>query len=343
MIGEKERQAVMRVLMNGTLSGFRGDYAGNDGGEEVQRLESEWCRYFGCADAIAVNSATSGLEMALAAIGIKQGDEVIVTPWSMTCSASLPLLFGAVPVFADIEPLYYCLDPESVRAKITRRTKAIIVVDLFGHPYAKEIDQIAKENDLWVIEDAAQAIDAKRDGRYCGTLGDIGVYSLNVHKHIHCGEGGVVVTDNPMLGDRLMLLRNHAEAVESDFEMLYHTKLANQDLVGHNYRMTEIHAAIAREQLKKLPEIMSVYRGYADMFDIPVREGCIHSYYKYALMGQDVMIKGGHLEIFKFCRGYVRPIYQIPLFRNLGYAEGQCPVCEQLQDHIIIGSLKEQA
>jgi len=151
--------AVERVLMSQILSGFRGNKSpAFYGGNEVQEFEKKVEKKFNTGYAVACNSATSGLYMACAAIGLKPGDEVIVTPWSMSCSATAPLAFGAIPVFADIEPDHFCLDPEDVKKKITKRTKAIIAVDLFGQPFSPDLLEIAKEHGLYIIEDAAQAI-----------------------------------------------------------------------------------------------------------------------------------------------------------------------------------------
>ena len=144
-----------------------------------------------------------GLYCAAGASGIGPGDEVIVSPYTMSASATSAIIFNAVPVFADIEPDSFYLDPVSIESKITERTKAIIILDIFGHPYdADLVNEIAEQNDLIVIEDCAQAIYAQYKGKSAGTLGDVGVYSLNYHKHIHTGEGGVVVTDNDELAER---------------------------------------------------------------------------------------------------------------------------------------------
>ena len=251
----------------------------------------------------------------------------------MTCSASLPLLFGAKPVFADIEPDYYCLDPKSIASKVAYYTKAILVVDLFGMPYDVEaINAIAKKYNLYVIEDAAQAIGAKYKGKFAGTLGDIGVYSLNVHKHIQCGEGGIVVTDNDDLAMKVRLLMNHAEAVNNDLnEGRY------MSLVGMNLRMTELSAAIAREQLKKMPEIIEKYQEYAKDFDIPLRADCTSAYYKFASMN---MKKNPNKELYNLKDHYITPIYRMPLFRGLGYGQNLCPLCEEVESKIKLGWLK---
>lgn len=201
-----------------------------------------------------------------------------------------PLIYNAVPVFADIEYDYYCLDPEDVERKITEKTKAIITVDILGQPYdAKRIHEIAKKHGLYVIEDNAQGPLAMYQGNYAGTLGDIGIFSLNYHKHIHCGEGGILVTNDDELAERLRLIRNHAEAV---VEKKGVSNLNN--MIGFNLRMTEIEAAITREQLKKVKWLVEERRRNVtyleeNLKDIPfltmpkIREGCEHSYYVHAI------------------------------------------------------------
>src|SRR5574341_1205170 len=214
-VGKEEEKAVLRVIKSGVLSRFLGSWHEDFyGGPEVRAFEKEWAKYFNVKHAIAVNSATSGIYCAMGATGVGPGDEVIVSPYTMTASSVAPLIYNAIPVFADIEEDYFCLSPESVEERITERTKAIIVVDIFGQPYdADKINAIAKKYDLFVIEDCAQAPGATYKGKYAGTLGDIGIFSLNYHKHIHTGEGGVAVTNNDELAEKIRLIRNHAEAV----------------------------------------------------------------------------------------------------------------------------------
>ncbi len=360
MIGQEEKDAVLRVIDRGVLSGFQGNWSeAFYGGEEVRALEKEWAEYFGVKHAIACNSATSGLWMACAAIGLKglrsttycggydtiKPDECIVTPYSMTCSASIPLHFGAKPVFADIEEDYYCLDPASVEERITERTKAIIVVDLFGQPYdVEKINAIAKKHNLYVIEDAAQAIGAKYKGRYAGTLGDIGVFSLNFHKHIQCGEGGVVVTDNDELAFKTRLLCNHAEAVYNDIARQHELDRFNESiasLIGMNMRMTELQAAVAREQLKKLEGILQTVRKHAANFNVKVRPGCEHAYYRYAQTNPLTPWCEELRYLYHQKKHYITPIYKMPLFKALGYQDGLCPVCEEVEENIVLAWLKE--
>lgn len=350
-IGKDEEKAVLKVLRSGILSQFLGVWHKNFyGGIEVRRLEKEWAKFFKVKHAVAVNSATSGLYCAVGAIGINPGDEVIVSPYTMSASATAPLIYGAVPVFADIEEDYLCLDPKSVEQRITKYTKAIIVVDLFGQPYDKKrINSIAKKHKLLVIEDCAQAPGAMYKQQFAGTLGGIGIYSLNYHKHIHTGEGGIVVTNNDELAERVRLIRNHAEAVVENKGV---KDLIN--MVGFNYRMTEIEAAIAIEQLKKLPylvkkRIEKVEYLAKKLKEIPclepakVRPGCKHVFYGHALkfnqkiggVHRDKFVAAVRAELMpsklresegvNIGVGYIKPLYLLPLYQkriafgNAGY------------------------
>jgi perosamine synthetase len=353
-IGEEEKRAVSRVLDSGVLSKFLGCW--NDdfyGGPEVRALEQEWAAYFGAKHAIAVNSNTSGLFCAVGAIGVEPGDEIIVTPYTMSATATAPLIFNAVPVFADIEAEHFCLAPAAVREKITARTKAILVVDLFGQPYdAASINQIATQHGLFVIEDTAQAPGAMQAGKFAGTLGHIGVYSLNYHKHIHCGEGGLIVTDDDDLADRMRLIRNHAEAV---VEAKGVSNLTN--MIGFNFRLPEMEAAVARCQLRKLPALLQKRQeksGYlsARLAQIPaiipprVRHNCTHAYYVHACRFQEdiagvcrnAFVDAVKAELppfalreaegVKLSYGYVKPLYLQPLFQQrIAYGSKGFPFC----------------
>ncbi len=286
-IGAEEEAAVIRVLRSGVLSKFLGCWDEDFyGGPEVRALEAEWATYFGAKHAVAVNSATSGLYAAVGASGISPGDEIIVSPYTMSASATAAIVYGAVPVFADVEEDYFCLDARRVEELITERTKAIIVVDLLGLPFDVDgITALARKYDLKVIEDCAQAPGARFAGRFAGTLADLGVYSLNYHKHIHTGEGGIVVTDDDLLAERVRLIRNHAEAVVDDMGVEDIT-----NMVGFNFRMTEMEAAVGREQLKKLPHLIEIRqlnaeylsKGLSGLNGIEpprVRSGATHAYY----------------------------------------------------------------
>ncbi|MEO8211538.1 MAG: DegT/DnrJ/EryC1/StrS family aminotransferase, partial [bacterium] len=235
-IGEEEKKAVMKVLDSGNLSQFVG-YWNKDfyGGPMVRQFEKEWAEAIGVEHCISVNSNTSGLFACIGACDIGPGDEVIVSPYTMTAGAIAPLIYGAVPVFADIDEDTFCLDPKSIEENITPRTKAILVVHIGGHPTdMDEVMAIARKHNLKVIEDCAQSPMSVYKGRNVGTIGDVGVFSLNYHKHIHTGEGGMITTNNPKIAEKLELIRNHGEAVVEGKKV--------QDMwntYGFNYRMTE--------------------------------------------------------------------------------------------------------
>lgn len=366
-IGAEEKAAVADVLDTGILSAFLGTWSPEFlGGPRVRKLEDEWAAYFGVAHAVSMNSATSGLFAALGAAGVGPGDEVIVSPYTMSASAVGPLIYNAIPVFADIEPETFCLSADSIRAVLTERTKAIVVVDLFGHPASMdEIMALATDHGLIVIEDAAQAPGATMGERYAGTLGHIGVFSLNYHKHIHSGEGSVVVTDDPSLAERLQLIRNHAEVVLQQKDG-GEADLSN--MLGFNYRMTEIEAAIASEQLKKLdgllaPRIERAQQLTELLSNLPglstpiVRDGCIHAFYIYALRYDASTVGVPRARFAEALRAegvpiserYVAPIYLQPLYQqrrlfggtgspwndptyrgSVNYDRGICPVTERM-------------
>ena len=342
VIGQKEKDAVRRVMDSGILSHYLGAWhEGFYGGSEVKALEEEWADYFGAKHAIAVNSCTSGLYCATGAAGIEPGDEVIVSPTTMSASATAALVFGGIPVFADIEEEYFCLDPDSIEERITSRTKAIVVVDIFGQPYnADRINAIAKKHGLIVIEDAAQAPGAMYRDKYAGNLADIGVFSLNYHKHIHCGEGGVIITNDDELADRMRLIRNHAEAV---VEGMGKENIVN--MIGFNFRMPEIEAAITRCQLEKLESLISENRANAEylaerlgklpgIHTAKVREGATHAYYGYpfkyfeselnvhrndyidAVRAELPLTELREREGALLSYGYVKPLYLQPMYQK---------------------------
>lgn len=367
-IGEEEKRAVAEVFRGGLLSGFRGNSSPSFyGGEYIKRAEEDFKRYFKTEYAYTCNSCTSALQIACGAIGLEPGDEVIVTPYSMSCSATAPMVWGATPVFADVEPEYFCLDPKSIEEKITDKTKAIIVVDLFGQPYdVEEINRIATKHNLYIIEDAAQAIGSVYEDRFSGALGHIGCFSFTQGKHLTAGEGGMAITNDPALARNFSLIRNHAEAVISDLDYL--ESVTYRNMVGYNMRMTEIQAAIVSEQLKKLDYFVrrrreNVHILNSALNEIPflksaaIRKRSTHSYYVQALLYDKEKAQGVHRDTFveavkaelkpeegridkgvPIGNGYIKPLYRMPLFqdnhswtiRNIDYKQTFLPVVEEL-------------
>jgi dTDP-4-amino-4,6-dideoxygalactose transaminase len=283
------------------------------------------------------------------------------------------VVYGGIPVFADIEPDLFCISAATIRRRLTPHTRAIIVVDLFGHPAEMdEIMTLAREHNLLVIEDAAQAPGARYKGRHAGTLADIGVFSLNYHKTIHCGEGGVCVTRDDQLAERLRLIRNHAEVVVGPKG---ERNLCN--MVGFNYRMTEIEAAIAAEQLKKLerllkPRVEAARQLTERLSGLPgitppvVRPYALHGYYVYAIRYNAGMVGAPRqrfaealaAEGVPVSEGYVQPIYWQPMYQQrmaigsggfpfsypgyrgqVSYDRGTCPVAERMYEEVLLADV----
>jgi len=368
-MGEEEKSAVIKVMESGNLSAFLAR-AGDHflGGPRVKEIEALFAGKFRAKHGISVNSATTALHTAIAACEIGPGDEVLVTPYTMSATASAILMNNAVPVFVDISSETYNLDPNEIEKWLTPRTKAIIVTNLFGLPgNLPEIIKIAKQHGLYVIEDNAQAPGATIGGKQAGTFGDLGIFSLNYHKVIHSGEGGIILTDNEKLAYRCQLIRNHGEVVVDD--------LNDEDTVvlGSNYRMTELHAAIGIEQVNKLDGFLNVRRALADQLTrglkgftglkgVTIPEGYEHSYYVYPIqfnkdiwtINRPVFAAAMKAEGFPLGEGYVKPIYLMKIFQHKkvynqtqypfafidkpiqAYQKGICPVVEEMYDRKLI-------
>jgi len=331
-VGQAERDAVMAVMNSECLSGFMGAPGPQFfGGPQVQKLEAEWRKLYGCRHAVSMNSATSGLVAAMGAIGISPGDEVIVPPYTMSATAVAPLFYGGIPVFADINPTSLCIDPGDVERQITPKTRAILAVNLFGRPAdLLALRSIADRHRLMLVEDSAQAPFARQNGKLCGTIGHIGVYSLNYHKHIHAGEGGICVTNDDSLANRLALIRNHGENV---FGNLGESDPAN--LIGQNLRMTELSAAVALAQLGRIEHHLARRETAAHRLNAAVSQlegmaapvvpdGWRHNYYCWPLriseaalgVRRQTVAAALKAEGMPFREGYVSPLYNLPTFQR---------------------------
>lgn len=329
--GEEEIKAVNEVMKNGRLSLFLANSGdGFLGGPKVMEMECAFCKRFSSKYAIGVNSATTALQIAVAACGVGPGDEVLVSPYTMVASASAILLNGAIPIFVDIDEETYTMDPNQIEKWITPRTKAILTVNIFGLPSnLLKIKEIAQKYGLYVIEDNAQAPGATINGIEAGTIADIGVFSLNYHKVIQCGEGGILLTNNDELAYRCRLVRNHGEAILDEEDDL------DTCIIGSNYRISELHAVIGTEQLKRLDNFLVKRRSLADQLSkglkyfsglkgVTVPEGYTHSYYVYPIqynadvwgISRESFAAAMKAEGFTLGEGYVKPIYLINLYKH---------------------------
>ena len=372
-IGKEEINAVNEVLKSGLLSGFLGSSGdGFNGGKEIQYLEKEVSNYFQVKHCIAVNSWTSGLIASVGAIDVEPGDEIIVTPWTMVATATAILHWNAIPVFVDIDQFNFNIDVNKIENAITSKTKAILYADIFGQ--SADIDNImnlAKKYSLKVISDTAQSPGALFNGKFAGTLTDIGGFSLNYHKHIHCGEGGLVVTNSDRLANKVRLIRNHGEAVIDTNNV---KDLSN--ILGHNFRLGEMEAAIARKQLSKLTKFINsrqfaanrLREGLKDLNGLLlpiVSNKCTHVYYVFGMILDDLSISQKRDLIINALKAEGVPalyagyqnIHLNPLFLNrvaygtksfpwqglkdrdskIFYKKGLCPIAEKLHNQTFIG------
>lgn len=236
---------IENLILSNSFSGFLAQASPEHfGGPNVQNLEMEWSNKFNFKYSVSFNSWTSGLMAAVASLNLEKDSEVIVTPWTMSATVACIVANNLIPVFADIEEDTFNINPIDVASKVTKKTSAIMAVDIFGKPCnAPELYKVAKENNLHLVVDSAQTPRAKVNGKRSGNYSDISGYSFNRHKHIQVGEGGIAVTDNSEFAERLRLIRNHAEVSSGVIQ--------NQAItIGHNWRMGEIEALLANYQLK---------------------------------------------------------------------------------------------
>ncbi|WP_137844328.1 DegT/DnrJ/EryC1/StrS family aminotransferase [Microbacterium sp. 2FI] len=276
IIGDDERAAVDRVLRSGMVAQ----------GPEVAAFESEFSQHFVAGrPVVAVNSGTAGLHLGLLAAGVGAGDEVIVPSFTFAATGNSVALTGATPVFADIEPETFTLDPASVEASITSRTKGIMPVHLYGHPARmRELQAIADKHGIALYEDAAQAHGAALDGRPVGTFGAFAMFSLYPTKNMTSGEGGMISAATDEIARNARLLRN--QGMERQYE---------NEVIGFNARMTDIHAAIGRVQLTKVDAWTATRRSNAAFLDanlsgvvVPrVLDGAVHVYHQYTIRVAD--------------------------------------------------------
>jgi dTDP-4-amino-4,6-dideoxygalactose transaminase len=361
-MGQKELEELAGVVRSGQL--------GRHGGTKVKELERRFAERYGVEHAIAVSSGSAAVHTAIATIDPNPGDEIITTPCSDFGTIMGVLFQNAIPVFADLDPETFCLDPASVEARITGRTRAIVAVHLFGGLANMDaLLAIGERHGIPVIEDCAQVQLSTLHGRLAGTMGTIGCFSFNNTKHLNCGEGGMVVTNDDAFARRARLFADKAwPRDEADRYSLF---------LGQNYRLNELEAAVALAGLRRLEENVAARRRAAERIHervaglpgltIPRQlDGAESSYWILHLLVDDSLDAAAiaaalRAEGVPFSAKYVTPLYTWPVLRDkrtygesgfpfdspyttrpFDYAPGLCPVFERQRERLILISLDEQ-
>ena len=347
LIDEEDIQAVTKVLKSDYLTC----------GPKIGEFEKALTDYTGAKYAVAVSNGTAALHCACIAAGIGPGDEVITTPITFAASANCVLYCGARPVFADINPTTYNIDPSSIREHITGRTKAVVAVDFTGQAVEYEaIRAICDEYNLVFIEDAAHSLGTKYNGKRVGSLADMTTFSFHPVKTITGGEGGAILTNNPEYHKRLVLAHTHGITHEQDWMMdaphegpWYYEQIA----LGYNYRITDFQAALIISQMKKLDKFIArrkeIVQRYNEAFanipeiivqkEIPESDTCRHLY----IIRLDLeKLNCTRREFYDAmsaenvqCQIHYVPVYWFPYYQQLGYKKGLCPKAENVYKGIM--------
>ena len=330
-ISEADIQSVVNVLRTPFLSL----------GPKLGEFERAFCDYTGARFATAVSSGTAALHLAVKALDIGPSDEIITSPFSFVASANCALFVNAAPVFVDIDPVSFNLDPALIESRITPRTRAILPVHVFGRPANMDaILEVAQRRELHVIEDACEALGARWRGRHVGTLGDVGTFAFYPNKQITTGEGGMIVTDNPDIDRLCRSLRNQGRG--STGAWLQHEQL------GFNYRLSDINCALGLSQLLRVDDIHQRRRAAAEEYrrhladieelELPMyeSEGGELSWFVYVvrLKGAAAAERDAVLHDLRGegvgCNDYFAPLHLQPHLRALGYREGDFPITEEI-------------
>lgn len=344
-IDEEDINTVVNVL--------KGDYLTT--GPNVDEFERRVAEYVGTKYAVAVSNGTAGLHVACLAADIKEGDEVIVSSITFAASSNCVLYCGGTPVFADIDPKSYNIDPENIEELITEKTKAIVAVDYTGQPVdIDRIMEIAKKHNLIVIEDGAHSLGSEYKGKKVGSKADMTMFSFHPVKPITTAEGGVVVTNDEKLYNKLRLFRSHGieknrENIKADMPSWYH----EQQLLGYNYRLTDIQAALGSSQMNKLEKFITRRRKIAQKYNeafrdleeinIPYQEEFGNSgWHLYVItlnldklsVDRDIIFDALQKENIGVNLHYI-PVYLHPYYQELGYKAGSCPNAEEFYNRVI--------
>jgi len=344
-IDEKDIKAVNDVLRSPFLTT----------GPKVKEFESKLCELTGAKYALVISSGTSALHAACYAAGIKKGDEVITTPITFAASANCVLYCGGTPVFADINPDTWNIDPKEIEKKITNKTKAVIAVDFTGQAVQlDEIKKICKKYNLILIEDAAHSIGTKYRGVLVGGIADLTTFSFHPVKTITCGEGGAILTNSLEYYKKMHLFRSHGITRDPNLMTQNSFNGYNEQIeLGYNYRMTDFQAALGLSQLDKLLDFSTrrseIVKQYNDAFskipqltiqkEIPESETTRHLYIiriksKFLKVGRNEIYEALNAENIGLQVHYI-PVYFHPYYQSLGYKKGICPLAESLYQEII--------
>ena len=334
-IGEQEISLVTEVLRSEMLTNRSGN------GPMVKKFERSFANCVKAKHAVAMNSGTASLHATLLAIGTKPGDEVIVPSFTFVATAEVVAIAGAKPVFVDINPNDYTMDPEKIEERITKKTKAIIPVDLYGFPAdMNPIVEIAKEHGLYVVEDAAQALGSRYRKQPTGYLSDATCWSFYASKNMTTGEGGMVTTNSDDLSEKLCAIRTHGEDEKHEYVSI---------MLGHNYRMPEIEAAIGYVQLQRLREFLERRKRNAKFLtekleglkniqlprEEPMRE---HSWYLYTVRlknfkKRDTIVRNMNSMGIQSTVHYGTPIHCMPCYRQ--FADRHLPETEKATEQVL--------
>jgi len=317
-------------------------------GPAVERFEADVCAFTGAKHGVAVSNGTAALHATMHALDVGPGDEIIVSPMTFVATANCVLYQGGIPIFADVDPDTLLIDPKMVEAAVTPRTKAIIGVDYAGQPCDWDaLHTIARKHKLALVADACHAIGAEYKGRKTGTLADISVFSFHPVKHITTGEGGMCLTDDEKLADRMRIFRNHGittTAIQREKTGGWYYEMA---VLGYNYRITDIQCALGSSQLKKLRGWISKRNDLARAYDTALAETAvrplkkrndgIHAYHIYVarVPERDIVFKrlrdAGIVANVHYVPVHLHPYYR----EKLGPKEGLCPVAETAYKEIL--------
>ncbi len=341
LIDEDDIEAVVEVLRSDWLTT----------GPKVAEFEKAVCRFTGVSYGVAVSSGTAALHAAMYAIGIKPGDEVIVPAMTFAATANCVVYMGGRPVFADVEADTLLVDPSQVEGLITSKTKAIIAVDYAGQPCDYDaLQQIADRQNLALVADACHSLGAKYKGRSVGTLADMTVFSFHPVKHITTGEGGMVVSDSQELATRIRKFRNHGINADHRQREAQATFQYDMEVLGYNYRISDLQCALGISQLRKLPGWPARRRQIAKKYDLllgglegvePLQQhkDVLNAYHLYVIKLAKKIDRDAVFQVMRKnnigVNVHYKPVYLNSYYQQHGYATGQCPVAENAYQQIL--------